>query len=110
MPTPIYTVSTRGSSLGGNIHCTDQAEAQKLYDSLVDGVNSGSEFIELELGESKTTVRVSHIHGFSISVHMEETAEEIKQRRIAQIEQGAGDYYGNAVECSPKNYIGSGLI
>ena len=107
MPTPVYSINVRGREVNGNHRCATQEEAQSIYDQLAKAVNAPEEFFEIELGTTKTTARKSSISGFSLSVHMEETAEERKARAIARIEQ-QGDDYGN--QCEAKSAIQGGLI
>lgn len=110
MPTPVYSINVRGREVNGNHRCADQAEAQSIYDQLAKAVNAPEEFFEIELGTTKTTARKSSIAGFSLSVHMEETAEERKARAIARIESNI-DHDNPCVEQGyAKNTIGGGLI
>jgi hypothetical protein len=114
MPIQVYSVQVRGRDIGGNHRCANKEEAQGLYDTLSKAVNSPEEFFEIKLGDTVATARKSNIAGFSMSVHMEQTQEEIKAQQIAQIEQG----YGNNLaypsgQCSEKaigGYIGGGLF
>ena len=112
MPTPIYSIAVRGRDLGGQHRCATKEEAQSVYDQLSAAVASGKDFFEITLGTTVTTARVANIAGFSISVHMEETPEERKQRAIEQIERNGYDYPNNALaSCQSTALIGStGLI
>lgn len=110
MPTPIYSITVRGRDLGGSHRCNTKEEAQSIYDQLSAAVNDDKEFFEITLGTTVTTARKANIAGFSISVHMEETPEERKQRAIARIESDSYDYPNTAMACESKLIGGSGLI
>lgn len=98
MPIPVYLIQVRGRDLGGAHRCNSQEEAQSIYDHLAKAVNAPEEFFEITLGTTVTTARKSNISGFSMAVHMEETAEERKARAIAQIE--------NRMDCETANDVG----
>lgn len=108
MPTPVYHINVRGRDIGGTHRCATKEEAQELYDKLTAAVNSDKEFFEIELSNQKLTARKAHVSGFTMSVTMEETPEERKQRAIQRIEMN-GDDYGN---CATQGGIGvnAGLI
>src|ERR1700761_4963357 len=110
MPTPVYSINVRGREVSGNHRCANQEEAQSIYDQLAAAVKVPEEFFEIELGTTKTMARKDNISGFWMSVHMEETPEEIKAREIARIEQG---YYPNALTqgyAEKASYANTGLI
>lgn len=96
MPIQVYSIQVRGRDVGGNHRCADKEEAQGLYEALSKAVNAPEEFFEVKLGDTVATARKSNIAGFSMTVHLEYTPEEIKAQQIAQIEQG----YGNALTYS----------
>lgn len=106
MPKPIYTFMTRGNQIGGHNRFENREDAQRLYDELHAGLQSGKEFIELTLNEDKFTVRAKDISSFGISVTLEETPEERKARAILEIER-----YGYANQpCESSGYAKQGLI
>lgn len=107
MPTSVYSINVRGREVNGNHRCATKEEAQSIYDQLAAAVNAPEEFFEITLGTTVTTARKSSISGFSLSVHLEETAEERKARAIARIEQQE-DGYSN--ECGAKAMVQGGLI
>lgn len=108
MPISVYSINVRGRDITGNHRCTSQEEAQGIYDQLCKAVNASEEFFEIILGQTKTTARKDNISGFSISVHMEETAEERKALAIQRIESDIG--YNNTSYAEKATALGGGLI
>jgi len=111
MPIQVYSIQTRGHNMGGSQRCNSKEEAEAIYTTLLDAVNSDKAICELELNGNKTAFRIKDLTSFGLNVHLEETQEEIKARQIAEIERGI-NYpsigYGNAIACD-KPY-GGGLI
>lgn len=113
MPIQIYSINTRGHNMGGSQRCNSKEEAEALYATLLDAVNSDKPICEIELNGNKVCFRTKDLTGFGLNVHLEETQEEIKAREIARIEQGYGNYpnaIGYQGECAKSAYIGGGLI
>ncbi len=95
MPTQIYSIQTRGHNMGGSQRCNSKEEAESIYATLLEAVTSDKPICELELNGNKVCFRTKDLTGFGLHVHLEETQEEIKARRIAEIENGYG--YNNAL-------------
>lgn len=112
MPISIYSIQTRGHNMGGSQRCNNKEEAEAIYTKLLDAVNSDKVICELELNGNKVAFRTKDLTGFGLNVHLEETPEEIKERRIAEIEQGMNypNALGYAGKCENTAYIGGGLI
>ncbi len=92
MPIQVYSIQTRGYNMGGTQRCNSKEEAQGIYDTLLAAVTNDQPLCELELSGNKICFRTKDLTGFGLHVHLEETQEEIKQRRIAEIEQGGTNY------------------
>ncbi len=113
MPISIYSIQTRGHNMGGNTRCNTKEDAEGIYNKLLDAITTDKPIVELELDNQKYCVRTKDITSFGITVHLEETPEERKQRAIAQIEQyGDNTNYPNAIGYAGEKsaYIGGGLI
>lgn len=113
MPIQVYSIQTRGHNMGGSQRCNSKEEAEGIYATLLDAVTNDKPICELELNGNKVCFRTKDLTGFGLHVHLEETQEEIKARRIAEIESGFG--YNNALayqsECKAvAGSLGSGLI
>lgn len=87
MPNPIYSIQTRGNNIGGNTRCNSKEEAEGIYSKLLDAITTDKLIVELEIDNQKYCVRPKDITSFGMTVHMEETPEERRQRAIAQIER-----------------------
>lgn len=114
MPVQVYSIQTRGHNMGGQQRCNSKEEAESIYATLRDAVTNNSPICELELNGSKVCFRTSELTGFGLNVHLEETPEEIKARRIAEIENGGFGYnhaigYQGQVEAK-SCLAGTGLI
>lgn len=112
MPIKVYSIQTRGHNIGGNARLNSKEDAEKIYNQLLDAVTGEKPIVELELDNQKFCVRSKDITSFGITVHLEETPEERKQRAIEQIERNGDNYInqGYANDCSPKMLGGGGLI
>src|SRR5438552_2028888 len=95
MPIQIYSINTCGHNMSGSQRCNSKEEAEGIYATLLDAVTTDKPICELELNGNKTCFRTKDLTGFGMNVHLEETQEEIKARRIAEIEQG--NNYPNAL-------------
>lgn len=113
MPIQVYSINTRGHNMGGSQRCNSKEEAETIYTTLLDQVNGDKAICELELNGNKVCFRTKDLTGFGLNVHLEQTPEEIKAQRIAEIEQGYNNYpnvIGYQGECAKSALIGGGLI
>lgn len=95
MTIQVYSIQTRGHNMGGSQRCTSKEEAETIYAILLDAVTTDKPICELELNGNKVCFRTKDLTGFGMHVHLEETQEEIRARRIAEIDQGCN--YSNAI-------------
>jgi hypothetical protein len=108
MPIQVYSIQTRGHNMGGSQRVNSKQEADDIYTSLLDAINSDKPICEIELNGNKVCFRTKDLTGFGITVHLEETPEEIKARQIQAIESGYGLNHGYPqADCSPKMAGGS---
>lgn len=110
MPIAVHEIIIRGQNINANWRYKSLDEAQAVYAKVLDAITNNHPLLDLNVGDTSNeaqtaTFRTGYISAFGIRTFMEETPEEIKARRIAEIESGR-DCYPQQGVCTGNALIG----